>query len=133
MSRNRILVSVFCIYVSLALLLSLLVVKPRFYGLSTILGTTVLGTTVLGTTVLGTTLLGTTSLVQVYSEALLMGQFAISLLAIGMLLYLELSDPSMGKSPRLVEEVRKSWLPLTIVLVLIFAVIVFFRVWNILA
>ena len=124
---------VFCIYVSLALSLSLLVVKPAFYGLSTILGTTVLGTTVLGTTVLGSTLLGTTSLIQVYAEALSMGQLAISLLGICMLLYLELSDPSYGKSPRLVTELRKSWLPLTTLLILLFAIIVFFRAWNVLA
>jgi hypothetical protein len=128
MSRNRILFFVFCIYVSLALLLSFLVVKPAFYGLSTILGTTVLGTTVLGST-----LLGTTSLIQVYAEALSMGQVAISLLAICMLLYLELSDPSCGESPRVVAELRKSWVPLTALLVLLFAVIVFFRVWNVLA
>ena len=133
MSRNRILFFVFCIYVSLALLLSLLVVKPAFYGLSTVLGTTVLGTIVLGTTVLGSTLLGTTSLVEVYAEALSMGQLAISLLGICMLLYLELSDPSYGESNRLVAELRKSWLPLTTLLVLLFAVIVVFRVWNVLA
>ena len=136
MSRNRILFFVFCIYVSLTLLLSLMVVKPAFYGLSTVLGTTVLGTTVLGTTVLGTTVLGTTmlgtSLIQVYAEALSMGKLAISLIAIGMLVYLELSDPSYGKSHRVVTELRKSWLPLTTLLVLLFAVIVVFKVWNIL-
>jgi hypothetical protein len=138
MSRNRIFLFVFCIYVSLALLLSLMVVKPAFYGLSTILGTTVLGTTVLGTTilgttVLGTTLLGTTSLVEVYAEAFSMGQLAISLLGICMLIYLELSDPSCGISHRVVTELRKSWVPLATLLVLLFSVIVSFRVWNILA
>lgn len=130
------------VYSSLASLLSLLVVEPRFYGLSTILGTTILGTTVLGTTVLGTTilgttvlgstLLGTTSLIQVYAEALSMGQLAISLIAIGMLIYLELSDPSYGKTRRLVRELRKSWLPLSVVLILLFSLIVFFRIWAIL-
>ena len=141
----------FAIYVSLAFLLSLLVVKPSFYGLSTVLGTTILGTTVLGTTVLGTTILGTTvlgstllgtttttttttttSLIQVYAEAFSMGQLAISLIAICMLVYLELSDPSYGKTHRLIRELRKSWLPLTAVLVLLFALIVFFRIWAIL-
>ena len=119
--------SLFAIYVSLAFLLSLLVVKPSFYGLSTVLGTTVLGSTLLGTT---TT---TTSLIQVYAEAFSMGQLAISLIAICMLVYLELSDPSYGKTRRLVEELRKSWLPLSVVLVLLFALIVFFRIWAILA
>lgn len=137
MSRNRILLFVFCVYVSLALLLSFLVVKPAFYGLSTVLGTTVLGTTVLGITVLGTSVLGSimlgTDLFQVYSEALSMGKLAISLIAIGMLVYLELSDPSYGESHRVVAELRKSWLPLTTLLVLLFSVIVVFKVWNVLA
>jgi len=115
------------IYVSVAFALSLLAVKPAFYGLSTILGTTILGTTVLGST-----LLGTTSLIQVYAEALSMGQLAISLIAICMLVYLELSDPSYGKTRRLIGELRKSWLPLSVVLVLLFALIVFFRIWAIL-
>jgi hypothetical protein len=139
---------ILAIYVSVASALSLLVVKPAFYGLSTVLGTTILGTTVLGTTVLGMTILGTTvlgstllgtttttttSLIQVYAEALSMGQLAISLIGIGMLVYLELSDPSFGRTRRLIQEVRKSWLPLSVVLVLLFALIVFFRIWAILA
>jgi len=137
---------ILAVYVLLASVASLLTVKPVFYGLSTVLGTTILGTTVLGTTVLGTTILGTTvlgsillgtttttSLIEVYAEALAMGQLAISLIAICMLVYLELSDPSYGKTRRLIEELRKSWLPLTVVLVLLFALIVFFRIWAILA
>jgi len=120
----------------------MLVVKPAFYGLSTILGTTILGTTVLGTTVLGTTvlgttvlgstLLGTTSLIQVYADALVTGQLAISLIAIGMLIYLELSEPSYGKTRRVIKELRKSWLPLSVLLVLLFTIIVAFRIWAIL-
>jgi len=147
LSRGRILLLTFAIYVSVAFALSLLTVKPAFYGLSTVLGTTILGTTVLGTTVLGTTILGTTvlgstllgttttttSLIQVYAEALSMGQLAISLIAICMLIYLELSDPSYGKTRRLIEELRKSWLPLSALLVLLFAFIVFFRIWIILS
>lgn len=143
MSRGRILLLMLILYVSVAFAMSFLAVKPAFYGLSTVLGTTILGTTVLGTTVLGTTvlgttvlgstLLGTTSLIQVYAEALSMGQLAISLIAIGMLVYLELSDPSYGKTRRLINELRQSWLPLSVVLILLFALIVFFRIWNILA
>jgi len=113
-------------------------IKPAFYGLSTILGTTILGTTVLGTTVLGSTvlgstLLGTTSLIQVYADALVTGQLAISLIAIGMLVYLELSDPSYGKTSRVIDELRKSWLPLSALLVLLFALIVAFRIWAIIS
>ena len=149
MSRGRILLLILAVYALLASVASLLTVKPAFYGLSTVLGTTILGTTVLGTTVLGTTILGTTvlssillgttttttttSLIQVYAEAFSMGQLAISLIAICMLVYLELSDPSYGKTRRLIEEVRKSWLPLSAVLVLLFALIVFFRIWAIIA
>jgi len=141
LSRGKILLLTLAIYVSVAFLLSLLAVKPAFYGLSTILGTTILGTTVLGTTVLGTTvlgttvlgstLLGTTSLIQVYADALVAGQVAISLIAIGMLVYLELSDPSYGKTRRVIEELRKSWLPLSVLLVMLFGLIVAFRIWAI--
>jgi len=142
LSRTRLLLLILVTYVSLASFCSLLVIKPAFYGLSTILGTTILGTTVLGTTVLGTTvlgttvlgstLLGTTSLIQVYVDALVTGQLAISLIAMGMLVYLELSDPSYGKTRRVIEELRKSWLPLSVLLVLLFALIVAFRIWAIL-
>ncbi len=102
--------------------------------MTTVLGTSVsvLGTTVLGAILLGTTTT-TTSLIEVrITEALSMGQLAISLIAICMLVFLELSDPSYGKTRRLIRELRKSWLPLTAVLVLLFAFIVFFRIWAIL-
>jgi len=133
LSRDKILLLTLAVYVSVAFLLSLLAVKPAFYGLSTILGTTILGTTVLGTTVLGTTvlgstLLGTTNLIQVYADALVAGQVVISLIAIGMLVYLELSDPSYGKTRRVLEELRKSWLPLSVLLVVLFGLIVAFRI-----
>ncbi|MCP8314969.1 MAG: hypothetical protein H3Z53_11465 [archaeon] len=138
LSHSKSLLLLLSTYVSLALFTSLLAVNPTFYGLSTILGTTVLGTTVLGTTVLGTTVLGTTvmgttSLVGVYGEVLFSGQLAISLLAIGILTYLELSDPSYGKTKRLVEELRRSWLPLSAILVILFMLIVAFRIWAIIA
>lgn len=145
LSRKRTLLLIFASYATLACLLSTLAVNTSFHGLSTILGTTILGTTVLGTTVLGTTVMGTTvlgttllgttttSLVQVFAEALSLGQLVISLVAICMLVYLELTDPSYGKTRRLVVELRRSWLPLTAVLVMLFALIVFFRVWAILA
>ena len=138
MNHSKSLLLLLSTYVSLALFTSLLAVDPTFYGLSTILGTTVLGTTVLGstvlgTTVLGTTVMGTTSLVSVYGEALLSGQLAISLIAIGMFTYLELSDPSYGKTKRLIEELRRSWLPLSAILIILFMLIVAFRIWAIIA
>jgi len=141
LSRPKFLLLILAIYAALASFTSLLVVKPALYGLSTVLGTTILGTTVLGTTVLGTTvlgttvlgstLLGTTSLIQVYADALVTGQLAISLIAIGMLVFLELSDPSYGKTRGVIEELRKSWLPLSALLVLLFVLIVAFRIWAI--
>lgn len=128
LSNSKSLLLLLFTYVSLALFTSLLAVNPTFYGLSTILGTTVLGTTVLGTTVMGTT-----SLLIVYGEALLSGQLAISLITIGMLTYLELSDPSYGKTNRIIEELRRSWLPLSALLVILFMLIVAFRIWAIIA
>ncbi|MCP8322214.1 MAG: hypothetical protein H3Z52_14950 [archaeon] len=138
LSHSKSLLLLISTYVSLALFTSLLAVNPCFYGLSTILGTTVLGTTVLGstvlgTTVLGTTVMGTTSLVAVCGEAFLSGQLAISLISIGMLTYLELSDPSYGKTKRLIGELRRSWLPLSALLVILFMLIVAFRIWVIIA
>ena len=110
MSRKKTLLSMFAIYVSLTFLLGLLFIRPSFYGLSIVLGVTMIN-----------------------AEALSMGQLAISLIAIGMLVYLELSDPSYGKTRRLIAELRKSWVPLSAMLVLLFALIVFFRIWAILA
>ena len=98
---------IFVFYVSLAFFLSLLAVKPLSHGLSVVLGTTVT--------------------VENFST----GQLAISLIAICMLVYLELSDPSYGKTRRLIEELRNSWLPLTVLLVMLFALVVFFKVWAI--
>ncbi|MCP8307142.1 MAG: hypothetical protein H3Z54_00370 [archaeon] len=138
MSHKKNLLLLLFTYVSLSLFTSLLTVNPTFYGLSTILGTTILGTTVLGTTVLGTTVLGTTvmgttSLVGTYGEALFSGQLVISLITIGMLTYLELSDPSYGKTKRLIEELRRSWLSLSALLIILFMLIIAFRIWAIIA
>ena len=125
-------------YLGLAGILGFLAVKPALYGLSTILGTTILGTTVLGTTVLGTTvlgstMLGTSGLADVYTGALTALQPMISLVLIGMLCYLELSDPSYGRTKNIVEELRRSWLPVTAFLTVIFTLIVAFRIWAIIA
>ena len=130
-------------YISLTALTSLLEVRPALYGLSTVLGTTILGTTVLGTTVLGTTvlgttvlgvtMLGTTSIIGLYAEALGRGQLVISLVAIGLLSYMELSDPTYGRTKRIIEELRRSWLPLSALLVVLFMLTVSFRIWAIIA
>ncbi len=126
--RRGVLLLILALYALLTLLCSTLAVTPALYGLSTVLGTTVLGTTVLGTTVLGSTLLGTTSLVKAYTEAMALGQFAIGLTAIGLLIFLELSDPSFGEPGKLVRDLRRSWLPVVAVLMLLFAIIVVFRI-----
>ena len=180
LSRRRVLLSILALYSLLALFLSLLAVKPAFYGLSTVLGTMLLGTTVLGTTMmLGTTVLSsalfgtTTTVTEAYAGALTMGQMAMSLVAIGLLIFLELSDPSLGRTRRLaahvieyrrlppdpavvrrsvklggrlsatrttvetgltmraMKELRSSWLPVTALLVLLFAIIVAFKIWTI--
>ena len=133
MDRNKSLLLLLSAYVFLALITCFLAVDPTLYGLSTILGTTILGTTVLGTTVLGTTVLGTTSLVGIYGDALLSGQIVISLAAIGTLVFLELSAPSYGKTRKLIGELRSSWLPISAFLVVLFILIVGFRIWAIIA
>jgi hypothetical protein len=116
-------------YLALSAFLSLFHI-PAIYGLSTMLGTTVMGsTTVLGSTMLGTT----TSMAEVYSTVLPAGQLAISLLAIGILIFLELSDPAYSKTNRLVRELRRSWLPLAATLIILFSLTVAFKVLAILA
>ena len=141
LTSSKVLWLILVSYGGLVGLLSLLDVKPALYGLSTILGTTILGstllgttvmgTTVLGTTILGSTMLGTTSPVDVYTSALAAGQVLISLVAIGMLCYLELSDPSYGRTRTIVEDLRRSCVPLVAFLVVLFMLVVAFRVWEI--
>jgi hypothetical protein len=58
---------------------------------------------------------------------------AVSLIAIGLLVFLELSDPAYGKINRLVFELRKSWLPTVSILVTLFFLIVAFKIYVILA
>jgi len=139
LSRRRVLLSILALYSLLALFLSLLAVKPAFYGLSTVLGTMLLGTTVttmmLGTTVLSSALFGTTTtVIEAYADALTMGQMAMSLVAIGLLVFLELATRTTvetGLTMRAMKELRSSWLPVTALLVLLFAIIVAFKIWAI--
>lgn len=126
----------------LVLVSSFTVVAPLF-GLSTILGvsalgvsvlgSSVLGSSVLGSSVLGSSVLGSTTIVEAYGGAIAASQLWLSLIAIGLLMYLELSDPSYGGLRRILLELRRSWLPVSALLVVLFFIIVALKVWNILS
>jgi len=123
-----VLLTAFCSFVAAA---------PVF-GLSTILGISVLGSSVLGSSVLGSSVLGSsvlasTTIVQAYGAAIATSQVWLSLTAIGLLIYLELTDPSYGGLRRTLSELRRSWLPVSSLLVILFFIIVALKVWGILA
>lgn len=116
---------------------SLTLVAPLF-GLSTILGVSVLGpsvlgSSVLGSSVLGSSVLGSTTIVEAYADAIATSQLCLSLVAIGLLVYLELTDPAYGELRSIFSELRRSWIPVTMLLVVLFFIIVALKVWSILA
>ena len=115
----------------LALVSSLTVVAPLF-GLSTILGVSVLGSSVLGSSVLGSSVLGSTIL-EAYAGAIATSQLCLSLAAIGLLVYLELTDPAYGRLKSILLELRRSWLSVSALLVVLFFIIVALKVYSILA
>jgi len=116
---------------------SLTVAAPLF-GLSTVLGvsvlgSSVLGSSVLGSSVLGSSVLGSTTIVEAYAGAVVTSQLWLSLLVIGLLVYLELTDPAYGGLRSILLELRRSWLPVSALLVVLFFIIVAFKVYTILA
>jgi len=116
MRRGRLLA--LCAIFSLGYVATSIVSAPEnLFGLSTVLGTTVLGTTVLGVT---------------FASAIASAQLYLSLACIGLLVFLELSDPSYGEVKRLIAEIRLNWLPCAIFLVILFFLIVAFKIASIL-
>ena len=97
-------------------------------GLSTILGVSVLGSSVLGSSVMAST-----TIVEAYAQAVMFMQPPLSMVLIGLLVYLELTDPSYGGLRSMLLELRKSWLPVSALLIVLFSIIVALKVWGILA
>ncbi|MEM3694096.1 MAG: hypothetical protein QXI39_08790 [Candidatus Bathyarchaeia archaeon] len=97
-------------------------------GLSTILGVSVLGSSVLASSVLAST-----TILEAYSSAIGIIQPWLSLALILTLVYMELTDPSYGSLRGFLRELRKSWTPLSALLILLFFIIVAIKVWGILA
>jgi len=122
--------------------LSALTVVTPLFGLSTVLGISVLGSSVLGSSVLGSSVLGSsvlgssvmgTTIVEAYVNAVSTSQVCLSLVLISMLIYSELTDPSYGKLRNALLELRRSWMPVSALLLILFFIIVGFKVWGILA
>jgi hypothetical protein len=135
MKPDKRLVALLGAYLAFIFVIGFLEASPALSGLSTTLGTILLGTTVLGTTVLssvlGSSLLGTTTMIAVYTEALATAQLYVSLICIGLLIYLELTDPTYGGVKKLLLEVRESWTSIATLLVVLFLIFVAFKVWLI--
>jgi len=72
-------------------------------------------------------------IMQAYSTAIPTAQVSLSLVLIGMLVYSELTDPAYGKLRRFLSELRKSWLPFSALLLILFSIIVAWRIWAVLA
>ena len=117
------------LFVSLTMVSCFTVAVPLF-GLSTVLGSSVLGSSVLGSSVLGSSVMGTT-IVEAYSLANSKLQFYLSLTVIGLLIYLEMSDPAYMKIRVFYRELRRGWIPVSVILVVLFFIIVAVKVWAI--
>jgi len=110
-------------YAALTVMLSLFDVTPALTGLST-----VLGTTIFSATVLGSSLLTTTKLVAAYNHALLIGQVAIGVSAIGFLFFHELSDRRYGRTHKRLVRLRESWFPVSVSLLILLCAMVIFKI-----
>jgi len=91
-----------------------------------------LSTTVLGSSsmLLGSVSSSSSSAISLaYSKALSSVQLYVSLASIGILAYLELSNPAYGKTRRILEELRKGWVPVSVLFVILFFILVFFKAY----
>jgi len=88
---------------------------PALSGLSTVLGTTIL--------VSSATVFTTLASFQLYASVGL----------IALLVFLELTDPAYGGVRSFLAELRTNWLPHTILLLIVFSLIVAFKVATILS
>jgi hypothetical protein len=117
--------------------LSAFTVATPLFGLSTVLGVSVLGSSVLGSSVLGSSVLGSSvmgsTIVEAYVTAISTSQVCLSLVLIGLLIYSELTNPSYGKLRSVFLELRRSWMPVSVLLLVLFFIIVGIKVWGILA
>jgi len=128
---QRSMMTLLIVFIFLALI-SYITTPPPLFGLSTILGISVLGSSVLGSSVLGSSVLGSSvlanTIVASYINAVIMSQVWLSLVLIGLLMYVELTDPMYGNLKSLLSELRKSWLPILTILMILFFIIVALRV-----
>ena len=80
-------------------------------------------------TVLGTSIMANSGILTAIAPF----QLYISLMLIGLLVFSELTDPAYGGIRRFFLELRTSWLPYVVLLIIIFSVIVAFKVAGILS
>ena len=115
------------LFFSLTLVSCLTVTSPLF-GLSTVLGSSVLGSSVLGSSVMSTT-----TIIEAYNVAIATSQIHLSLVVIGLLMYLEMSNPDYTRTKGFISDLRKSWVSVSALLVILFFIIVALKVWGLIA
>ena len=118
MKLDKRLIALLGVYLALIFVTGFLGASPTLSGLSTTLGTIVLGTT---------------TMIAIYGEAIATAQLYVSLICIGLLVYLELTDPTYGGVKKLLLEVRESWTSIAALLVVLFLIFVAFKVWLIIS
>ena len=119
------------------LTVGLLPVAVAPLGLSSVLGLGMMSALLLGSSNLGASVLGSTvlqspgvasAIALSYSDALTLGQILVSVSAIGVLVFTELSDPAYGNVRPVISEFRNSWKPVALLMVVLFSAIVAVRV-----
>lgn len=110
--------------------------RKELFILSAILAAGYLATSMISTqpalsglsTVLGTTVLASVSMLHTFASL----QLYVSLALIGLLVFSELTDPTYGGIQKSLSELRTNWLPHIAFLLILFALIVAFKVATIL-
>jgi len=123
-TRGRKMIALLMAYGALVVLVSSLDVVPFTYGLSTVMGTSLRASSMPSSSVMVSSLFGGVSVSSIFSNALLEAQAAVTVLAISLLAFAEMSSPAFGKTGRLLTELRRGWMPITAFVMLLFAVTV---------
>jgi hypothetical protein len=114
-----------CFCIALALLL--LGVKPFKYGLSTVMGTSLL-TVSSGESIVVFSLFRGLDINAALSDALTDAQIMVTLLGISLLAYAEVANPTYGGNAEFLRELRRNWMPILAIVLLLFTVTVASRV-----
>ena len=128
LSRGKKMLTLLLTYVGLAIIMSLFTASSFPYGLSTVLGTSLLATTMVGSSPIVLSLIGNINTITVFSDALVGAQIIITLSAIILLAFAEVSNPTYGKTEKFLFELRKSWMPILAFVLILFGVTISMKI-----